>query len=429
MTYDHSVNQQKQSPIGRIIPRRVHGTIEEAMQYSRVVLINGARQCGKSTIAAEVGAAHGAEWRSLDDPRHRRAAAEDPTSFVTSERPLVIDEVQRVPDLILPIKAAVDLQYWPGQFLLTGSARVFDLRVVPDSLVGRVQTIELWPLSQGEIDEGPDGFVEAAFKYGPDLRHTTAETRNGYIDRIVRGGFPDAVARPEKRRPDFFRSYVSDIVNRDIVQLSEIERGPQMRKLVQLLAARNGQLVVPGNLASELDLTRPTVSSYITLLEEVFLIKKIPAWSRSIGKRAVATPKFAFTDSGIAANLMRSNAHTLKQVGSPLGGLVEGFVAMEIARQLTWADDVIDMSHYRTKDNVEVDIVLENSIGQVIGIEVKAGATPRSEDFNGLRHLQQRVGDDFVAGFVLDMGKDTMPFGPKLRAMPIAALWETPQPE
>lgn len=334
-----------------------------------------------------------------------------------------------MPELILAIKEAVDSAYRPGQFLLTGSARVMSLRSVPDSLVGRIETIELWPLSQGEIDESPDGFVAAAFRHGPELQHSTAETRDGYIDRIVRGGFPAAVALPEKRLPHFFSSYVSDIVNRDIVQLSEIERGPQMRALVQLLAARNGQLVVPNNLAGELDLSQPTVKSYITLLEEVFLIKRIPAWSRSIGKRAVATPKFAFVDSGIAANLMRTNAHKLQQVGSPLGGLVEGFVAMEIARQLTWAGDVIEMSHYRTRDQVEVDIVLENSVGQVIGIEVKAGATTRSEDFNGLRHLQERVGEDFVAGFVLDMGGETIPFGPKFRAMPIAALWEVPSPD
>ncbi|NUT38279.1 MAG: ATP-binding protein [Hamadaea sp.] len=417
-----------QSPIGRILPRRATAVVEEALEDTRVVLVNGARQCGKSTLVAQIGGARGAEWRSLDRAATRQAAAFDPTEFVASSAPLIIDEVQRVPELLLAIKEAVDTDPRPGRFLLTGSARVLHLRTVPDALPGRMETIELWPLSQGEIDDQPDGFVDAAFAAGPDLRHTSHETRAGYIDRVTRGGFPEAVARPPRRRARFLDSYVADLINRDVIQLSEIERGPEMRALTRLAAARSGQLLVPGTLGNELGLPQPTIARYLGLLEEVFLIKRIPAWSRNLSTRAIGTAKVAMVDSGIAANLLGLDAGSLGQLPGPLGGLLEGFVAMEIARQLTWSEQPIELYHYRTKDKVEVDIVLEDRRGRVVAIDVKAASTVKAEDFRGLRHLADRLGDDLLTGIVLYTGQQTLPFGPHFRAMPISALWETHPP-
>lgn len=208
---------------------------------------------------------------------------------------MVIDEVQRVPELLLAIKEDVDTDPRPGRFLLTGSARLLAMRGVPDALPGRMETIELWLLSQGEIDGNPDGFIDAVFKAGPEIRHTSTEDRASYVQRVVQGGFAEGIARPPRRRERFFDSYLSDLINRDVIQLSEIERGPEMRALVGLLAARSSQLVIPGALGNELDLSRQT---------EVFLIKRIPAWSRNLSFRAVAAPKIAFVDSGIAATLL-----------------------------------------------------------------------------------------------------------------------------
>jgi predicted AAA+ superfamily ATPase len=413
------------SPIGRILPRRATAAVEEALDDTRVVLVNGARQCGKSTLVAQLGEARGAEWRSLDRAATRQAAAFDPTEFVVGDGPMVIDEVQRVPELLLAIKEAVDTDPRPGRFLLTGSARVLHLRSVPDALPGRMETIELWPLSQGEIDDAPDGFVDAVFASGPDLKHSSTETRAGYIERITRGGFPEAVARMARRRERFLDSYVADLINRDVIQLSEIERGPEMRALTRLVAARSGQLLVPGALGGELGLPQPTVKRYLGLLEEVFLIKRIPAWSRNLSSRAVGTAKVAMVDSGIAATLLGLDAGALRQPTGPLGGLLEGFVAMEIARQLTWSERRVEMYHYRTKDQVEVDIVLEDRRGRVVAIDVKAAYTVRAGDFRGLRHLADRLGADLVTGIVLYTGQQTLPFGPRFRAVPISALWET----
>ncbi|MGH3266364.1 MAG: ATP-binding protein [Trebonia sp.] len=413
------------SPLGRLLPRHATVAVEEALADTRVVLVNGARQSGKSTLVTQLGTARGGQWRSLDRAATREAARYDPTGFVAVDGLVVIDEVQRVPDLLLAIKERVDADPRPGQFLLTGSARLLALRTLPDALPGRMETVELWPLSQGEIEGRPDRFVDAVFAHGPDLQLTSDEDRSGYVERVVRGGFPEAAARSGRRRERFLDSYVADLINRDVIQLSEIERGHEMRALVRLLAARSGQLLVAGALANELTISRQTVGRYLELLEQVFLIKRIPAWSRNLSSRAVSTPKLALVDSGIAANLLGADADRLGGNGAAaLGPLLEGFVAMELARQLTWSHQRADMYHYRTKDKTEVDLVLENRRGQVVAIEVKAAATVRHADFAGIRHLATRIGDALLVGIVLYTGPQSLPFGPRLRALPISALWQ-----
>jgi uncharacterized protein len=406
------------------VPRRAAGPVADALADTRVVLVNGARQSGKSTLVRRIGKGHGADWYTLDDADTQEFAAQDSRSFVRLAERMIIDEVQRVPGLLLAIKALVDEEPDPGRFLLTGSSRLLAMRDLPDTLVGRMETIELWPLSQGEIDGAPDGFVDTAFELGPALRHESTVDRNGYIERLVRGGFPDAVRRAPGRRERYFDSYVADTINRDVMQLWDIERGREMHSLVRLLAARSGQIVVPASLANGLEVSAQTVRRYLALLEEVFLIKQIPAWTRNLNTRSIAKSKLAFVDSGVAAAMLDQDVSRLRKPGSPLGGLLEGFVAMEIARQLTWSRTRAELFHYRTRDQVEVDIVLENRRGEVIAIEVKSSATPSTEDFRGIRHLHERVGDDLVAGYVLHAGPHTLPFGDKYLAVPISALWE-----
>jgi predicted AAA+ superfamily ATPase len=407
------------------VPRHASAAIAEALADTRVVLVNGARQAGKSTLVRAIAAQWAAEWRDLDLPQDRQAAQEDPVGFVSFEGLTVIDEIQRVPELLLAIKVAVDTNPRPGRFLLTGSSRLLALRDLPDTLPGRMETIELWPFSQGEIDQTADGFVDAAFRLGPDVRHQSAVTRADYAERVVRGGLPEAVARADlRRRGRFHDSYVHSLIDREVRQLSEIERAPQLSMLIRLLAARSSLLVPAGSLESELAISRPTVARYLRLLEAVYLIKRVPGWSRNLGTRVTATPKLIFVDSGIAARLLALDAHTLRRPGAPFGPLLEGFVISELARQLTWSGELAELYHYRDHDKVEVDAVLENRQGQVVGVEVKAASTVRSEDFNGLRRLADKLADDFLVGIVLYTGATTLPFGPKLRAMPVSAVWE-----
>ncbi|MFI5838773.1 ATP-binding protein [Catenuloplanes sp. NPDC051500] len=406
-----------------LLPRRAQALVDAALADTRVVLVNGARQSGKSTLIRVIASGRPAQRRDLDLPQDREAALADPVGFVDSDDLMVIDEIQRVPELLLAIKASVDSDPRPGSYLLSGSSRLLALRDLPDALPGRMETVELWPFSQGEIDGTPDRFIDAVFALGPGLRHESAVSRADYAARVVRGGMPEAVSRNDpRRRGRFLDSYVQALVDRDVRQLAEIERVPQLHRLIGLLAARSATTV--RGLESGLELSRPTINRYVQLLDEVFLIKQIPGWSRNLGAQATRTPKTIFVDSGIASQQLAMNAHTLLRPGAPFGGLLEGFVLSELARQLTWSDQLAVLSHYRDRDKVEVDAVLENRRGQVVGIEVKAASTVRAEDFRGLRRLQERLGDDFVTGLVLYTGTTTLPFGERLRAMPVSALWE-----
>jgi len=407
-----------------LIGRHAEELVAEALADTRVVLVNGARQAGKSTLTRITAArSERSVIRLLDDPATLSAAQDDPTGFVDHDGLMVIDEIQLVPELLRPIKVAVDLDPTPGRFLLTGSSRVLALRTLPDALPGRMEIIELWPFSQGEISGEPDRFVDAAFAHGPGIAHTSELRRRDYLERIVGGGFPEAVRRSPRRRSAFFDSYLSTLIERDVLELSNIQRRGDLMRLLGLLAGRAGFLLVPGTLAGQSGVPRSTLTRYIELLISVFLIKVLPAWSTGQTRRVVGTPKLAFVDTGIACHLLGQDANRLGEPGGAAGPMMENFVLMELARQLTWSDERGKLYHYRTKDKVEVDAVIETPDGRVIGVEVKAGATVRSEDLGGLRHLAAALGDRFVAGYVLYTGRQTLPFGERLRALPIDALW------
>ncbi|MFD0584597.1 ATP-binding protein [Dactylosporangium darangshiense] len=409
-----------------LIPRHVEPLVAEALTDTRVVAVNGARQVGKSTLAtALTSRARNPVIRLLDDPAMLRAAREAPTDFVEHDGLMVIDEIQLAPELFRAIKLVVDADPAPGQFLLTGSARILALRDLPDALPGRMETVELWPFSQGEIDGTPDRFVDAAFAYGPDLSHTSTLRRRDYLERVVRGGYPEAVRRTPRRRAAFFESYLTTLIERDVTELAAIERRGELRRLLALLAGRSGGLLVAASLATQSGIPRTTLNRYLELLAAVFLIKQIPAWSGNHTHRAIGTPKLAYIDSGLASHLLGQDAGRLAEPDGAAGQLMENFVLMELARQLTWNDERVRLYHYRTKDGVEVDAVLEAADGRIVGIEVKAASNVRGGDLAGLRHLADRVGDRFVAGYILYTGQQTLPYGEKIRALPIEALWST----
>ena len=398
----------------------------EALSDTRVVVVNGARQVGKSTLAdLIVSGFPGAREFYLDDQAVRAAAEADPSAFVRHDGLLMIDEVQRVPDLLLAIKREVDKDTRPGRFLLTGSARLLGLKDLPDALPGRAETIELWPLSQGEIDSAPDGFVDAVFRLGGQVSVEPSQlTRRDYVLRALRGGYPEAVRRdPGRRRARFFDSYVTDLVSRDVQQVSDIERPAEMRRLLSVVAARMATLAVAESIASDVGMPRRTLSRYLDLLELVFVVKRIPAWSSNLTTRAISTPKLIVTDSGLGGRLIGMSDERAKDPTAPVGPLLENFAIGEVARQLTWAEEPVQLFHYRDRDQVEVDMVLEHADGTVIGIEVKSAESVRTDDFRGLSHLARRLGDRFRAGIVLYAGEQQLSFGDKLTALPMAALW------
>jgi predicted AAA+ superfamily ATPase len=403
--------------------------VNAALADTRVVLISGARQAGKSTLVHVVAGDRPAECRDLDRAQDRSAATADPVGFIESAELLVIEEIQRVPELLLAIKASVDEDPRPGRYLLTGSARLFGMVAAPDALPGRMETIELWPFSQGELDGEPDGFVDAIFALGPELRHDSTVTRADYAARIVRGGLPEATSRDDaRRRQRFLDAYVQALIDRDVRQLADIQHKGELRRLLRLLAARSATIIAANSLESALGLSRPTIARYLQALEEIFLVRRIPGRSRNLGTRATAAPKLIFVDSGIAANEIAVDARALLRPGAPFGPLLESFVLSELSRQLTWSARAVELSHYRDHNKYEVDAVLEDRSGHVVGIEVKAASTVGPDDFRGLRRLADRLGDDFVAGVVLYTGTSTLPFGDRLRAMPVSALWQLAAP-
>jgi predicted AAA+ superfamily ATPase len=407
-----------------LVPRHAESLVREALADTRVVLVNGARQAGKSTLTRLAAAGRsGTVIRLLDDPATLRAATDDPTGFVDHDGLMVIDEIQLVPELLRPIKVKVDLDPTPGHFLLTGSSRVLALRTLPDALPGRMEVIELWPFSQGEISSEPDLFVDAAFRHGPTIEHSSPLRQRDYLSRIVVGGFPEAVRRTPRRRIAFFDSYLSTLIERDVLELANIERRGDLLKLLSLLAARTSGLLVPAALAHQSGIPRTTLVRYLELLSSVFLVKSIPAWSSGQTHRAVGTPKLAFVDTGIASHLIGQDAARLGEPGGASGPMMENFVVMELARQLTWSEERARLYHYRTKDKLEVDAVLETPDGRVVGVEVKAGATVRTQDLSGLRNLANLLGDRFIVGIVLYTGQQTLPFGEKIRALPADSLW------
>lgn len=409
-----------------LLPRRATDLVVEALSDTRVVVVNGARQVGKSTLAEVVlrRAADGVA-RFLDDPVVRTAATGDPIRFVRHDGLMLIDEVQRVPDLWLAIKNLVDRDPRPGRFLLTGSARLLGLTSIPDALPGRSETIELWPLSQGEIDGRPDAFIDAAFEQGIDLAILPSDLRRrDYMGRAVRGGYPEAVRRDSpRRREKFFENYLADLISRDVKQVAQIARSADMRRLISLLAGQTGGLLNVSRLSSELNVPRSTVDGYLGILETIYLIRLLPAWSGNASTRAVAMPKVIFVDSGLCAYLAGG---AIRDANT--GGILENFVLGELARQLTWSRTAARLHHYRDRDQYEVDGLIEDNSGRVLGIEVKAGETVRTDDFRGLRRLQRRLGDRFVAGFVLYCGGEALPFGDGLACVPISALWTTAPP-
>jgi uncharacterized protein len=411
------------------IRRHAERVVAEALTDTRCVIVNGARQVGKSTLVRAVTKGDSAVLeRRLDRTADRAAAMSDPERFVRHDGLVVVDEIQRVPELILAVKASVDEDRRPGRFLITGSARLLGLRGLPDALVGRSETIELWPFSQGEMQGTLDSFVDNVFAEPTTSLVGDPHSRDDYVSRAIRGGYPEAVNREPGRRQKFFASYVSDLIDRDVMQLSEIQRRPELHRLLNALAARMATLLKVETIASELMTPKSTIERYIALLEEVFVIKRIPAWSNSMTKRALQMPKVLLVDSGLGASLAGMTIDRVRRQDALAGPLLENFAIGEIARQLTWSATPARLYHYRNSDGQEVDVVLETNDGRVVGIEVKASETPPGDAFRHLEHLRRATGDRFHQGIVLYTGTQTLSFGDRLTAVPLSALWANRSP-
>lgn len=427
--------------------RNVISDISSALKDSPVVVLNGARQVGKSTLAATLIAEHfqchmeswpdfdilasldSPQYYTLDDATLLSAATASPLSFLEKLPPhAVIDEIQRAPELFLAVKQLVDRDRKPGRFLLTGSANVLTLPKLADSLAGRMEIHTLWPLSQGEIEGTNEAFIDACFA-SRTLPNISAKGWSDLTTRIAAGGYPEALQRTEERRRNaWYRSYLTSIIERDIRDLARIEGYRELPNLLQLLAARAGGLLNFSDISRALRLSNSTLKRYMALLEAVFLFVPLPAWHKNEGKRLVKSPKCYLNDTGLLMHL-RGMERARLHYHAEAGGILENFVVMELRKQQAWSDTLPALYHFRTSGGKEVDIVLEAPDGRIVGIEVKSHGEAGERDFSGLKELAELAGPRFYRGIVLYGGYSTVHFGKNMTAMPISALWQIAKKE
>ncbi len=408
----------------QLIDRGLTDTLVEAMRESRVVALLGARQSGKSTLARMLAAERiPADYLTFDDEAVRSLAAGDPQGFVAGlGQRTFIDEVQRAPELMLAIKSRVDRDPTPGQFLLTGSANLRRIPTVADALPGRVDYLTLWPFTQGELHGEPEGFI-ARLLGGEVPRISGAPVGRGeYAEMLIAGGFPEARERSPAGRSRFFESYVTSIVERDVVDTSHVMDPFSVGTVLRLLAARSGSLARYDALARDAAIDGKTAKSHVAVLERLFLVRIRRPWHVNLGKRQVKAPKLYLSDPGLLAALLGADAQRVRDDDGFAGSLFETFVATELERQASWSPEPLSFWHYREGVR-EVDVIIERPSGEILGIEVKAGATVHARDFRGLAHMRDRLGPRLIAGVLLYAGAQTLPFGERLWALPLNALW------
>lgn len=407
-----------------MLRRNLTPALLEALADTPVVLVNGARQVGKSTLVQSLEG-HPGRYLTLDDATVLAAASRDPAGFLAGfDGPLILDEVQRAPELFLAIKAAVDRDRRPGIYLLTGSADVFLLPRIAETLAGRLEVLTLWPFSQGEIEGIQETFVDSLFAAELQPPKVPRLDRGEVLDRALVGGYPEMLERKaEDRRRAWVASYTATLLQRDVRDLANVEDLTALPRLLSLLAARSTSLLNYSELSRSSGLPASTLKRYFALLEATFLVRPLPAWSANLSKRLVKSPKLLLTDTGLLASVLGLSRDRLEEEPQLASPLLENFVLSEIRKQVTWSNTRPELFHYRTQTGQEVDLLLEDARGRVVGLEVKAAATVQERDVRTLLDLSEMLGNRFVRGVVLCTGDRAVPFSEKVVALPIGALW------
>jgi predicted AAA+ superfamily ATPase len=411
-----------------MIRRHLTEQLLQALADTPAILINGARQTGKSTLAQmpelEKG---GRQYLTFDDPGVLAAAKQDPNGFIDGlTSPVTLDEVQHVPELFPAIKMAIDRNRLPGRFLLTGSANVLLLPKLSESLAGRMELLTLWPFSQGEINGVKEGFVDTLFSKQPAwaLEKSKSLQRDELFEKVLAGGYPLAIARHTgARRKAWFQSYLTTILQRDVRDLTNLADVTAVPRLLSVVASRAGGLLNFADLSRTLALPQTTLKRYFALLEATFLVQLLRPWSNNLGQRLIQTPKVYLNDTGLLSHLLGLTVERLKTDGTPGSAVLENFVLMELRKQSAWSGTQPEFYFWRTASGQEVDIVLEDRAGRLVGIEIKAGATLGGSDVKGLQAMASAAGNRWVRGVVLYTGREVIPFAANLHGLPMAHLW------
>jgi len=407
-----------------LIPRLAEQELRASLADTPIVFVQGPRQCGKTTLVQQVGTKRGYQYLSLDEHMLLESARRDPTGFVHRLPKLaILDEVQRVPELFLPLKAAVDRGRVPGRFMLTGSTNVLLMPKLADSLAGRLASIRLHPLAQCEIERTPPRFLTDLLKGSFPLRRS-AMLGEQLAERMVGGGFPAALARSSPgRRRKWYLDYIDSLVQRDVRDLARVSSLETLPRLLKAAAAMTARLLNVTELGSSFGLSRPTIRDYVTLLARLYLLDELQPWHSNRLSRLVKTPKLHLADTGVACALLGISAAALWRDRTLLGQMLESFVLAELRRQASGQSEPIDLWHFRDRDGVEVDFVVGHAGDRISGIEVKASATVHASDLRGLRQLRAAAGKKFGCGVVLYDGEHAVGMESDLFCVPLAALW------
>lgn len=406
--------------------RNIRHAVDIALKDTPVVLLHGARQTGKTTLARRIAAIRGAQYVTLDDHPTLEAALNDPPAFIQGLGKLaVIDEVQNAPNLFRAIKASVDRDRKPGRFLLTGSANVLVLPRLGDSLAGRMEIIPLFPFAQDELQGQKSGFIDKVFGARPKMVPPTVLERKEVAALVTAGGYPEVMTRKSAARRDaWYGAYITSILQRDVRDISNIAGLTDLPRLLAALAQRSGGLLNMADLSRTMDIPHSTLRRYMALLEATFLSTPLTAWSTHRGKRLVKAPKLHLADSGFAAHLAGIDMPADLLKGQSFGPLLETFVVNELRKMAGWSKVRIKLYHFRTEVGREVDVVLEDHKGRIVGLEVKAAMAIGSNDMTGLKHLREAAGDKWIRGILLHPGLGITPFAKDLHTVPLSALWE-----
>lgn len=413
-----------------LTPRRALENLDRYVDAFRVVIVGGPRQAGKTTLLRQLQKSRGGTFLSLDDGTLAARMRDDPRAFAAlGSVPRIIDEVQLGGDgLVRSIKMEADASNAPGQFVLSGSTRFLTVPTLSESLAGRAVLMDLWPLSAAErtgalADAPSDLFDVDRMVVGEGA---SPWSRSQYAHLISTGGYPEVVRlRDVDMRESWFDSYLSLVVLRDVASFADIRQADVVPKLLRLVAARSGSQLVVSDIAQSLGVARATVQDYLRYLDIVYLTSTVPPWSTNLTSRVVKTPKVYATDAGMVASLVGAGPEVIEEPGNPTAGLlVETFVYTELLRQLGTSSTRAEISFYRDRSGREIDFVLERRDGGLVGVEVKASSSVRSTDFKHLAWFRDQVGERFVGGYVVHLGEHRVPWGDRLAAVPLSALWQ-----
>jgi predicted AAA+ superfamily ATPase len=407
-------------------PRYLKDNILRALKVSPIMLLIGPRRSGKTTLMQAIGQELKMQHMTFDTLKQLAAAQEDPEGFIQAiSTPVIIDEVQRVPPIALPIKLKVDQEKKMGFFGLTGSANPLVAPKLNDSLAGRMFIIHMWPLSITEILQKPSHFLKLLFDPNATFPSAPAWSRQDMIKTFQAGGYPDVLTLDDSMRDQWFDNLLTTILERDIQDITNITRCKDIAKLLNILASRNSNLLNLAEISRIASIPYTTLNNYMVILEFLFLITRQPAWHINKTKRLIKMPKLYFGDTGLLINQLKLDVNTILNNGRLLGSILENFVFLELKKQASWSLNPIDLYHYRTQTGSEVDIVLENRQGQIVGIEIKASETISPQDCKGLDVLEEEMKEKFVRGIILYAGTEIVMFKQNRLALPLSLLWNS----